>query len=40
MKYAITITNANFDYGESNFIPKGEVVEIIESEPESEEAAQ
>ena len=30
MKYAITITNANFDYGESNFIPKGKVVEVLD----------
>ena len=30
MKYAITITNASFDYGESNFIPKGKVVEVLD----------
>ena len=30
MKYAITITNANYDYGESNFIPKGKVVEVLD----------
>ena len=31
MRYAITLNDAYFDFGESNFIPKGEVVEIIES---------
>ena len=30
MKYAITITNASFDYGESNFIPKGKVVKVLD----------
>jgi hypothetical protein len=30
MKYAITLNNAYFDYGESNFIPKGKVVEVLD----------
>lgn len=31
MKYAITNKNAYFDYGESNFIPKESVVEILDN---------
>lgn len=31
MRYAITINDARFDFGESSFIPKGEVVEILDN---------
>ena len=30
MRYAITLVDAHFDYGESNFIPKGKVVEVLD----------